>query len=89
MFFSILLFAHFQAAIIPILLGIRSIKKFKHIHKNELIPLGFIFLGLASISEMIDHTQTSWIYVDHSSLFKRRGWDSNPRCPCRHASFQD
>ena len=36
---------------------------------NKLIPLGFIFLGLASISEMIDHTQTSWIYVDHSSLF--------------------
>jgi hypothetical protein len=34
-----------------------------------LIPFGFIFLGLASISEMIDHTQTSWIYVDHSSLF--------------------
>ena len=69
MFFSILLFAHFQAAIIPILLGIRSINKFKHITKNELIPFGFIFLGLASISEMIDHTQTSWIYVDHSSLF--------------------
>ena len=69
MFFSILLFAHFQAAIIPILLGIRSINKFNHISKNKLIPFGFIFLGLASISEMIDHTQTSWIYVDHSSLF--------------------
>ena len=69
MFFPILLLAHFQAAIIPILLGIRSIRKFKHIRKNELIPFGFIFLGLASISEMIDHTQTSWIYVDHSSLF--------------------
>jgi len=69
LFFLILLLAHFQAAIIPILLGIRSIKKFKHIRKNELIPFGFIFLGLASISEMIDHTQTSWIYVDHSSLF--------------------
>jgi len=69
LFFSILLLAHFQAAIIPILLGIRSIKKFKHIRKNELIPFGFIFLGLASISEMIDHTQTSWIYIDHSSLF--------------------
>ena len=69
LFFSILLLAHFQAAIIPILLGIRSIKKFKHISKNEFIPFGFIFLGLASISEMIDHTQTSWIYVDHSSLF--------------------
>ena len=69
LFFLILLLAHLQAAIIPILLGIRSIKKFKHIRKNELIPLGFIFLGFASISEMIDHTQTSWIYVDHSSLF--------------------
>ena len=69
MFFSILLLAHFQAAIIPILLGIRSINKFKHINKNKFIPSGFIFLGLASISEMIDHTQTSWIYVDHSSFF--------------------
>ena len=69
MFFSILLFAHFQAAVIPILLGLKSINKFKHLNKNKLVPLGFIFLGLASISEMIDHTQTSWIYVDHSSLF--------------------
>ena len=69
MFFSILLLAHFQAAIIPILLGIRSINKFQHIRKNNFIPFGFIFLGLASISEMLDHTQTSWIYVDHSSLF--------------------
>ena len=69
MFFSILLIAHFQAAIIPILLGIKSINKFKHIKYNKLIPYGFIFLGLASISEMVDHTQTYWIYVDHSSLF--------------------
>jgi len=69
LFFSILLLAHFQAAIIPILIGIKSINKFKHISKSKLIPFGFIFLGLASISEMIDHTQTSWIYVDHSSLF--------------------
>ena len=69
MFFSILLLAHFQAAIIPIVLGIKSINKFKHINKHKLIPFGFTFLGLASISEIIDHTQTSWIYVDHSSLF--------------------
>ena len=69
MFFSILLLAHLQAAIIPILLGIRSINKFKHLSNNKFIPLGFIFLGLASISEMIDHTQTSWIYIDHSSFF--------------------
>jgi len=69
LFFSILLLAHLQAAIIPILLGIRSINKFKHLSMSKLIPFGFIFLGLASISEMIDHTQTSWIYIDHSSLF--------------------
>jgi len=69
LFFSILLLVHIQAAIIPILLGIRSINKFKHISNSKLIPFGFIFLGLASICEMIDHTQTSWIYVDHSSFF--------------------
>ena len=61
--------AHLQAAIIPIVLGIKSINKFKIFSQNKLIPFGFIFLGLASISEMIDHTQTSWIYVDHSSFF--------------------
>jgi len=69
LFFSVLLLAHIQAAIIPILLGIRSINKFKHISKKNFIPFGFIFLGLASISEMIDHTQTAWIYIDHSSFF--------------------
>ena len=67
--FSILLLAHFQAAIIPIVLGMRSINKFNYVRENKLIPFGFIFLGLASISEMIDHTNTSWIYVDHSSFF--------------------
>jgi len=69
LFFSILLLAHFQAAIIPILLGIKTNYKFRHKSKIKLIPFGFILLGLASISEMIDHTQTSWIYVDHSSFF--------------------
>ena len=69
MFFSILLFAHFQAVIIPILLGIRSINKFRNVSNEKLIPFGFIFLGLGSICEMIDHIQTYWIYVNHSSLF--------------------
>ena len=69
MFFSILLLAHIQAAVIPIILGIKSINKFRQINKSKIIPFGFISLGLASICEMIDHTQTSWIYVDHSSLF--------------------
>ena len=69
MFFSILLLAHIQAVVIPIILGIKSLNKFIIISKNKMIPLGFIFFGLASIAEIIDHTQTSWIYVDHSSLF--------------------
>ena len=69
MFFSILLLAHIQAAVIPIIVGFKSINKFKQINKSKIIPFGFISLGLASICEMIDHTQTSWIYVDHSSLF--------------------
>ena len=36
--------------------GIKSINNFKHLSNNKFIPFGFIFLGLASISEMIDHT---------------------------------
>ena len=51
------------------ILGFKSFNKFKHIKNKKIIPFGFIFLGLASLSEMIDHCQTSWIYVDHSSLF--------------------
>ena len=69
MFFLILLLAHLQAAIIPIILGLKSFNKFKSINKRKKISLGFIFLGLASICEMIDHSETSWIYVNHSSLF--------------------
>ena len=69
MLFPILFIAHFQAAVIPIILGFKSFNKFKHVNRKNILPFGFIFLGLASISEMIDHTQTYWIYVDHSSLF--------------------
>ena len=35
----------------------------------SLTSFAFISLGLASMFEMIDHTTTNWIYVDHSSLF--------------------
>ena len=69
MFFLILFLAHLQAAVIPLILGVKSFNKFKLFNRNKLIPLGFIFLGFASIFEMIDHTQTSWKYVDHSSIF--------------------
>ena len=62
-------FAHLQAVFIPIFIGIKSINKFKNIKNHYFIPFGFIFLGLASMFEMIDHTKTNWIYIDHSSIF--------------------
>ncbi len=65
----IIIFAHFQAILIPIFLGLKSINKFNHIKNSELISWGFVSLGLASMFEMFDHTQTEWIYIDHSSLF--------------------
>ena len=61
--------AHLQAIIIPIFMGIKSINKFNYIKNAKLISWGFVSLGLASMFEMIDHTQTEWIYIDHSSLF--------------------
>ena len=69
MFFSILFLAHFQAVIIPILLGIKSLNKFKDIPNNSIIPYGFILLGIGALFEMIDHTKTDWIYIDHSSIY--------------------
>ena len=58
-----------QAVIIPIAFGFKSINKFKHTKNYFFIPFGFISLGLASMFEMIDHTKTNWIYIDHSSIF--------------------
>ena len=70
MIFKLIIFlAHLQAILIPIFIGIKSIKKFNYIKNSNFISLGFISLGLASMFEMIDHTQTEWIYIDHSSLF--------------------
>mgnify|MGYP004214788005 CR=1 FL=1 len=69
MFFLILFLAHLQAVILPIFIGLNSVNKFKNFKNHKIIPLGFIFLGFASLAEMIDHTQTAWIYVNHSSLF--------------------
>ena len=69
MFFFLLFFAHLQAVLVPIVFGFKSINKFKNLENYFLIPFGFIFLGLASMFEMIDHTKTNWVYIDHSSLF--------------------
>ena len=69
MFYFLLFFAHLQAVVVPIFFGIQSINKFKNIRNHIFIPFGFIFLGFASMFEMIDHTKTNWIYINHSSLF--------------------
>lgn len=70
MIFKLIIFlAHLQAILIPILIGIKSINKFNFLKNSKLISCGFVSLGLASMFEMIDHTQTKWIYIDHSSLF--------------------
>ena len=69
LFLFLLFLAHLQAVIIPIFLGIKSINKFKNIKNHILIPFAFIFFGLASMFEMIDHTKTNWIYINHSSFF--------------------
>ena len=61
--------AHLQAIFFPIFLGIKSINQFNYFKNKILIPIGFIFLGLASMFEMIDHTKTDWIYVNHSSFY--------------------
>ena len=68
-FKSLLFLAHLQAVLIPIFLGIKSSKRFNQIEFPYLTSYAFISLGLASMFEMIDHTTTNWIYVDHSSLF--------------------
>ncbi|ABM71929.1 possible 7TM chemoreceptor [Prochlorococcus marinus str. MIT 9515] len=69
MFLFFLILAHLQALLFPIFVGIKSINQFKKFKNHILIPFGFIFLGLASMFEMIDHTKTNWVYVNHSSLF--------------------
>ena len=63
-----LFLAHLQSVIIPIYLGIKSFNKFKQQKNHIFIPVGFFFFGLASFFEMIDHTQTDWIYVNHSTF---------------------
>ena len=64
-----MLLVHLQAVLIPILIGIKSINRFKQIKSPLLPPFAFISLGLASMFEMFDHTTTNWIYVDHSSIY--------------------
>ncbi len=64
-----LFIAHLQAVLIPIFLSLKTIGRYKQFMYSFLIPLGFTCLGMASMFEMLDHTKTDWIYINHSSLF--------------------
>ena len=68
-FFLLLFLAHLQAVLVPIFLGIKSRKRFRQISFPFLISFAFSFLGIASMFEMIDHTTTDFIYIDHVSMF--------------------
>ncbi len=65
----ILYLAHLQAILIPTFIGIKSLNKFKHIYNYRLIPPGFICFGFGSMFEMLDHFNTDWVYINHSSIF--------------------
>ena len=68
--FSILLYlAHLQAILIPFYIAMKSKITFSHIQHYSLLNFGFIFIGLGSMFEMLDHFKTNWIYINHSSIF--------------------
>ena len=67
MFFIILFLAHLQSVILPIYLALKSFQNFKHLPNFIFIPLGFLSIAFASIFEIIDHTNTNWIYINHST----------------------
>ena len=69
MFFIILFIAHIQSVIIPIILALKSINNFKNLPNYNFIPFGFLSIGFASIFEIIDHTYTDWIYINHSTAW--------------------
>lgn len=58
-----------SGCLIPIFLGFKSKKKFRQIRFPYLIRYAFIFLGIASIFEMVDHISTDFIYIDYTSIF--------------------
>ena len=56
-----LILAHLQAVLLPLWIALRC--------KGWWLKSGFACFSLASLAEMVDHTSTDWIYVNHSSFF--------------------
>ena len=56
-----LILAHLQAVVVPLWVALRC--------RGWWLKSGFACFSLASLAEMVDHTSTDWIYVNHSSFF--------------------
>ena len=56
-----LIVVHLQAVLVPLWLALRC--------RGLQLTSGFICFALASFAEMVDHTTTDWIYVNHNSFF--------------------
>ena len=76
MFFIVLLLAHIQAVLIPVWIATRiSIRKSNLRNALpdggiSLLLLGFTCFSIAAFAEMLDHTETGWIYINRLS-----GWN--------------
>ena len=56
-----LIVVHLQAVLVPLWVAIRC--------RGWLLKSGFVCFALASLAEMVDHTTTDWVYVNHNSFF--------------------
>ena len=56
-----LIVVHLQAVLVPLWVAIRC--------RGWWLRSGFMFFALASLAEMVDHTNTDWVYVNHNSFF--------------------
>ena len=76
MFFVVLLLAHIQAVLIPAWIASRiSSRKstLRAVLPNggiSLLLIGFTCFSIAAFAEMLDHTETNWIYINRLS-----GWN--------------
>ena len=76
MLFIVLLLAHVQAVLVPAWIASRLIIRKSSLRNAlpdggiSLLLLGFTCFSIAAFAEMLDHTETSWIYINRLS-----GWN--------------
>ena len=52
---------HLQAVLVPLWVAMHC--------RGWWLKSGFVCFSLASLAEMVDHTTTDWVYVNHNSFF--------------------